>query len=174
MKVAIKLYLWKSKRYNLTVWLMLVWPPSPPEQLVINPPPTNRTCVILSTVVAWCLFIRYYRKVRSSICISQKPYNGIKQKKLHWKYTTRLIFPLSLIISTQCDPRNKKKRKAFCISLGRSGGGGQNKMHITVAISGTSSIDWMGDRLYESTNPKKAPLGARLALPTSRRLYTKF
>lgn len=42
MKVAIKLYLCKSKQYNFTVWLMLVWPPSLPEHLVINFPPPIR------------------------------------------------------------------------------------------------------------------------------------
>lgn len=39
LKVAIKLYLCKSKQYNFTTWKMLVWPPSLPGHLVINFPP---------------------------------------------------------------------------------------------------------------------------------------
>lgn len=41
MKVAINLYLCKSKQYHFIVWLMLVWPPSLPEHLVFLslPPP---------------------------------------------------------------------------------------------------------------------------------------
>lgn len=34
-------------------------------------------------------FICYYQKVRSSICISQKPYNG--KRKLHWRYEKKEI-----------------------------------------------------------------------------------
>lgn len=39
MMVAIKLYLCSVKTVHLSVWLMLVWPPSLPEHLVINIPP---------------------------------------------------------------------------------------------------------------------------------------
>lgn len=64
------------KTLNSTVWLTLVRPPS------LSRSSPTRSVKHGAQRLAWCLFIRYYRKVRSSIRISQKPYNG--NRKWHW------------------------------------------------------------------------------------------
>lgn len=72
-------------------------------------------------------FICYYRKVRSSICISQKPYNG--KSKLHWTYNAiktnkqkkRAHYSLrAQLFQPLCDPsgNNWKKRRSVCFSIG--------------------------------------------------------
>lgn len=69
-------------------------------------------------------FICYYRKVRSSICISQKPYNG--KRKLHWTYAikkqtnkkkTGSLSPPSAVISPFCGPRWEIKKRFVCFSI---------------------------------------------------------
>lgn len=87
-----------------------VRPPSLHEYLLLISPHQQNLCNIEHSG-GMVPFICYYRKVRSSICISQKPYNG--KMKLHWTYTTKvdgLIFPLAMIISTLFDLNYKEQK----------------------------------------------------------------
>lgn len=84
LKVANKLYLCMFRQHTFTVWLMLV-DSFPAEILATAPPPVGS---VSFQAQRWHgAFIRYYRKVRSSICISLKPYNGKRhtERRLQWQ-----------------------------------------------------------------------------------------
>lgn len=129
-------------------------------------------------------FICYYRKVRSSICISQKPYNG--KRKLHWTYNAiktnkqkkQAHYSLrAQLFQPLCDPsgNNWKKKKKIRLLFHRLTAQWQNKLHRTDVIRGTSEHEWMQITTTKAQFQRRH-LGTRLAPPTRERrnLEPKF
>lgn len=77
----------------------------------------------------------------------------------------RLIFRLSMIISTLCylSSKKKKKKKKKPVKLLMYPLMEHNKLHIADAILGTSNIKWMGINSTKAQIQRRHP-GAQLAL----------
>lgn len=89
----------------------------PAWTLGYEPPSTSRTCVIWSTVVAWCLLFVTTERYGLPFVF---PWSLIMGKKGNYTERTveRLTFPLSGIISTLWDLSHKNnKPKHSCIIL---------------------------------------------------------
>lgn len=119
-------------------------------------------------------FIRYYRKVRSSICISQKPYNGkkeitlniqhFKKKKDKKQKKTGSLFPQSAVISilmwSELENQKEKQDLSAFPSADRSVAERIAQDRSDLGHIGTGMN---ADHYYESTIPKTAsgdPLGS--------------